>query len=162
MTTALVSALVLDRHRETVPASRGMLDGSRRNPAAIRGDPTVIVRVLVARVLPQHAARFNDVLRAKLADLQTQPGLVYAKLARRFAEDGEEEVVLFEEWRTPSDLWAWSQGRLGQPRLLPGTEQMVHHLTISHYEALDVLPDDLNLTVTWTDDGSGGRQRSGT
>lgn len=134
-----------------------MLGTSRRNPAAIRGEPTVIVRVLVARVLPQHAARINEVLRGKLADLQTQPGLVYAKLARRFTEDGEEEVVLFEEWRTPSDLWAWSQGRLGQPRLMPGTEQLVHHLSITHYEALDVLPDDLDLTVTWTDDGGDRR-----
>ena len=119
------------------------------------------MRVLTARVLPENAARINDLLRAKLADLQLQPGLVYAKLARRFTENGEEEVVLFEEWRTPSDLWAWSQGRLGSARLLPGTEALVHGLSITHYEALDVLPDDLDLSVTWTDDGTGGRRTVG-
>ena len=121
----------------------------------------MILRVLTARVLPQHAARFNDLLRGKLADLQTQPGLVYAKLARRFTDEGYQEVVLFEEWRTPSDLWAWSKGRLAQPQLLPGTEQLVHHLTVTHYEALDVLPDDLDLTVTWTDDESSDRRAAG-
>ena len=115
----------------------------------------MIVRVLTARVLPPHAARFNDLFRAKLADLQGQPGLVYAKLARRFAENGDEEIVLFEEWRTPSDLWAWTEGRLGAARLLPGTDGLVDALTITHYEALDVLPDDLDLSVSWTGEPGG-------
>src|SRR4051812_44154083 len=101
-----------------------MLTGSRGPPRRPEVDWIMIVRVLTARVQPENAARFNDLLRAKLADLQGQPGLVYAKLARRFAESGEEEVVLFEEWRTPSDLWTWSQGRLASPRLLPGTEEL--------------------------------------
>jgi len=70
----------------------------------------VIVRVLTARVLPARAAHFNELFRAKLADLEGHPGLVYAKLARRFAENGDEEIVLFEEWRTPSDLWSWTDG----------------------------------------------------
>jgi heme-degrading monooxygenase HmoA len=109
----------------------------------------VIVRVLTARVPPQHAARLNELLRAKLADLHGQPGLVYAKLARRFADGGEQEVVLFEEWRSPSDLWAWTQGHLADARLLPGTEELLDGLTVTHYEALDVLPEELNLEVTW-------------
>jgi hypothetical protein len=37
----------------------------------------------------------------------------------------------------------------------------VHHLTVTHYEALDVLPDDLDLTVTWTDDGGSDQRASG-
>ncbi|MFN8620842.1 MAG: antibiotic biosynthesis monooxygenase family protein [Chloroflexota bacterium] len=111
----------------------------------------MIVRILTARVPPDHAARFNDLLRAKLVDLRDQPGLVYAKLARRFDDLGHEEVVLFEEWRSPSDLWAWTQGRLASARMLPGTEELVEGLVITHYEALDVIPDDLDLSVTWSD-----------
>lgn len=110
----------------------------------------MIVRVLTARVLPKHAGRFNDLLRGQLEELRVQPGLVYAKLARRFDETGEQEVVLFEEWRTPSDLWVWTRGKLGQPRLLPGTEDLIDNLVITHYEALDVNPEDFDLTVTTT------------
>ena len=64
----------------------------------------------------------------------------YAKLARRLDHTDAEEVVLFEEWRTPDDLWAWTGGRINVPRLLPGTEELIENLTISHYEALDVEP----------------------
>jgi hypothetical protein len=133
-----------------------------RNQRPNEVDP-VIVRVLTARVVPDRAARLNELLRGKLDDLRQQPGLVYAKLARRFAEDGDEEVILFEEWRSPSDLWAWTDGHLGRARLLPGTDLLVDELTITHYEALDVFPDDLELSVTLTDrprdtrlGGSGG------
>jgi heme-degrading monooxygenase HmoA len=103
----------------------------------------VIVRVLTARVLPRHAARFNELLRGQLAELREQPGLVYVKLARRFDDGGDQEVVLFEEWRTPSDLWRWTRGRLGEPRLLPGTEELIDNLNITHYEALDLDPEEL-------------------
>lgn len=102
----------------------------------------MIVRILTARVPPQNAMRLNDLLRAKLDELQRQDGLVYAKLARRFVEDGEEEVVLFEEWRTPADLWAWSGAQPDVPRLLPGTDELLHSLVVTHFEALDVLPPD--------------------
>jgi hypothetical protein len=114
----------------------------------------VIVRVLTARVLPKHAGQFNELLRGQLAELREQPGLVYVKLARRFDENGDQEVVLFEEWRTPSDLWTWTRGRLAQPRLLPGTEELIDNLTITHYEALDVDPSQFELTVTETEDES--------
>ena len=103
----------------------------------------MIVRVLTARVLPRHAAEFNELLRGQLAELREQPGLVYVKLARRFDDGGDQEVVLFEEWRTPSDLWRWTRGRLGQPRLLPGTEELIDNLVITHYEALDIDPEEL-------------------
>jgi heme-degrading monooxygenase HmoA len=115
----------------------------------------VIVRVLTARVVPKHAGQFNDLLRGQLAELKEQPGLVYVKLARRFDERGDQEVMLFEEWRTPSDLWTWTRGRLAQPRLLPGTEELIDNLIITHYEALDVDPSELELTVTGaTDDAT--------
>ena len=118
----------------------------------------VIVRVLAARVSEQNAGEFNNLLRKQLDELRDQPGLVYAKLARRLGADGAEEVMLFEEWRTPDDLWAWTGGRLNVPRLLPGTEQLIERLTISHYEALDMgtdedlggpavsLPDDVSVS----------------
>ncbi|HEU4671371.1 MAG TPA: hypothetical protein VFS32_00555 [Candidatus Limnocylindrales bacterium] len=86
-------------------------------------------------------------IRGELDELREQAGLVYAKLARRLDTRGGEEVVLFEEWRTPADLWAWTGGRLNQPRLLPGTEELVENLEISHYEALDLDPSDLDLTA---------------
>jgi len=102
----------------------------------------VIVRVLTSRVPPEHVPRFNELLRAQLEELRGQPGLVYAKLARRLHDDGYEEVVLFEEWETPADVWAWTGGLLEQPRLLPGTEELVSDLVITHYEALDRHPWD--------------------
>jgi hypothetical protein len=117
----------------------------------------VIVRVLTARVSEQNAGEFNNLLRQQLDELRAQPGLVYAKLARRLGADRAEEVMLFEEWQTPDDLWAWTGGRLNVPRLLPGTEQLIDQLTIAHYEALDMdmdedaeaaattLPDDVSV-----------------
>ena len=108
---------------------------------------SVIVRILTARVPRQNVGPFNDLLRAQLAELREQPGLVYAKLARRLDENEGEEVVLVEEWRTPPDLFAWTRGRLTKPRLLPGTEDLVQNVTVAHYEALDLSPDDLAMRV---------------
>jgi hypothetical protein len=103
----------------------------------------MIVRVLSARVPSANVGAFNELLRGELVELRQQPGLAYAKLARRLDLDGGEEVVLFEEWLTPADLWAWTGGRLTTPRLLPGTEELVEELTIRHYEALDMTPADV-------------------
>jgi heme-degrading monooxygenase HmoA len=102
----------------------------------------VIVRVLTARVPPRNVGRFNELLRAQLAELKEQEGLVYVKLARRLDQSDGEEVVLFEEWRAPADLWQWTGGQLSKPRLLPGTEELIAELSIQHYEALDVDPSD--------------------
>ena len=111
----------------------------------------MIVRILTARVPRENVGPFNDLLRAQLTELREQPGLVYAKLARRLNEDHGEEVVLVEEWRTPTDLFDWTRGRLTKPRLLPGTEDLIEDLVISHYEALDLAPDDLLTRVLGTD-----------
>ena len=107
----------------------------------------MILRVLTARVPNANIGEFNDLLRRQLSELREQPGLVYVKLARRLDEDQTEEVVLVEEWRTTADLFAWTGGRLNQPRLLRGTEELVDKLVITHYEALDVSPEDLQQRV---------------
>jgi heme-degrading monooxygenase HmoA len=107
----------------------------------------VILRVLTARVPNRNIGEFNELLRAQLSELREQPGLVYAKLARRLDEDQTEEVVLVEEWRTTADLFAWTGGRLNRPRLLRGTEELVDRLVITHYEALDLSPEDLQQRI---------------
>lgn len=98
----------------------------------------MIVRVLTARVPSRHVSEFNHLLRAKLDVLHEQQGLVYAKLARRLSDEGDEEVVLFEEWATPAALWEWTGGHLTEPKLLPGLDTLIEELSIAHYEALDV------------------------
>ena len=112
--------------------------------------PGMILRVLTARVPNQNIGEFNELLRAQLRELREQPGLVYAKLARRLADDQTEEVVLVEEWSTTADLFEWTRGRLTVPRLLPGTEALVENLVISHYEALDVSLEDLQRRLLGT------------
>ena len=124
----------------------------------LRYRAAVIVRVLTARVQAPSVAALNQLLRAQLAELHEQPGLVYAKLARRLVEDDAEEIVLFEEWRTPADLWVWTHGRLATPRLLPGTEQLISELRIDHYESLDVIPQDVERLAEDREDGELGAE----
>jgi len=113
----------------------------------------MILRVLTAHVQKRDMGTFNELLRAQVAELRTQPGLLYVKLARRLESDGSEEVLLVEEWRTPADLFEWTGGHLNQPRLLPGTEALVASLVITHYEALDISPEDLGLRLLGGDAG---------
>jgi quinol monooxygenase YgiN len=113
-------------------------------PLIFRYPAAMILRVLTARVPSMNIAQFNELLRAQLIELRTQPGLAYVKLARRLHEDASEEVVLIEEWVTPADLFAWTRGRLTTPRLLPGTEDLVQDLIVTHYEALDISPEELS------------------
>ena len=113
----------------------------------------MILRVLTAHVQKRDMGAFNELLRAQVAELRTQPGLLYVKLARRLESDGSEEVLLVEEWRTPADLFEWTGGHLNQPRLLPGTEALVASLVITHYEALDISPEDLGLRLLGGDAG---------
>ena len=70
--------------------------------------------------------------------LREQPGLEYVKLARRLHADGSEDVLLFEEWRDMSAVYAWVGPRLTEPRLVPGVKELIEELTVSHYEALDL------------------------
>lgn len=106
----------------------------------------MIVRVLTARVRSDRSAAFNSKLRQQVPLLREQPGLVYVKLARRVDADGE-LVVLFEEWRDTAALYAWAGPIISRPRLLPGTEDLVEHLEVDHYEALDVDLDERGVPL---------------
>lgn len=101
--------------------------------------PSMIVRVLRARVRNERAAAADAKFRQQLPILREQPGLVYVKLARQVGPT-HEEIVLFEEWRTTAALYAWAGPVITKPRLLPGTEELVDDLEVAHYEALDVDP----------------------
>jgi hypothetical protein len=101
----------------------------------------MIVRVVTARVSTERAAAFNSMLRLQLPILREQPGLVYLKLVRQVDTDGE-NVLLFEEWRDTASLYAWAGPLITKPRLLPGAEELVERIEVSHYEALDVEFDE--------------------
>jgi antibiotic biosynthesis monooxygenase (ABM) superfamily enzyme len=107
----------------------------------------MIVRVLTARVRSDRAAAFNSKLRQHLPILREQPGLVYTKLVRQVDADGE-NVLLFEEWRDTAALYAWAGPVITNPRLLPGTEDLVERLDVNHYEALDVDLDEEGVPPT--------------
>lgn len=98
----------------------------------------VIVRVLRATVAARNVAAFDSRFRGQVDLLREQPGLVYVKLARRLRKDGSEEVVLFEDWRDPASLYAWVGPNLDEPRLVPGTRELIDSIEVAHYEALDV------------------------
>jgi quinol monooxygenase YgiN len=97
----------------------------------------VIVRVLTAKVRFSKVAAFDTLIREQAKSMRGQPGLEYVKLARRVEPDGGEEVVLFEEWRDASSMYAWVGPNLAEPRLVDGARELVEELTITHYEALD-------------------------
>jgi quinol monooxygenase YgiN len=99
----------------------------------------MIVRVLTARVTMERAGRLNALLRTQVPLLREQEGLVYVKLARRL-EGTHEEVVLFEEWRDPEAMYAWTGPAIEKPRLVPGAEELIEDLRITHFEALDIDP----------------------
>lgn len=101
----------------------------------------MIVRVLTATVPMDRAGHFNALLRTQIPILREQPGLVYVKLARRL-EGPVEQVVLFEEWRDPEAMYAWTGRDLQKARLVPGAEELIEDLIITHYEALDIDPPD--------------------
>ncbi len=86
---------------------------------------------------------FNELMRTQLPILREHPGLRYVKLCRRILQ-GEQEVLLFEEWQDTASLYGWAGPDLDRPRLLPGAEELVTDLRVAHYEALDMdpYPDD--------------------
>jgi len=108
----------------------------------------VIVRVLTARVKPGRASQFNALIRQQLPLIREQPGLLYVKLARRLEPDGGEEVILFEEWRDADAVYQWAGGDLAQPRLLPGAEEELVDVRVTHYEALDLSPEGIPESVS--------------
>ncbi len=103
----------------------------------------MIVRVLTATLKAERAEVFNALMRTQLPLLREYPGLRYAKLARRI-RSGEQEVLLFEEWRDTAALYRWAGPDIDRPRLLPGAEELVIDLHVAHYEALDMDLEDLD------------------
>ncbi len=101
----------------------------------------MIVRVLTATVRTERAGLFDALMREQLSSLRTQDGLVYAKLARRI-RNGFEEVLLFEEWRDTSALYRWAGPELTKPVLMPGSQELVEDVRVTHYEALDMQTED--------------------
>ena len=110
----------------------------------------MIVRVLTARVTGRDAPAVVVALRETLLELQKQPGMEYAKLARRLVDDGE-DLVLFEEWATPADLYRWTGGDLRQPRFQRDVTALLPNLVITHYESLDRTPEELGLDLVVAD-----------
>lgn len=110
----------------------------------------MIVRVLTARVAGSDAPAVVVALRQTLAEMGGQPGLEYVKLARRLTEDGE-DLILFEEWAAPADLYRWTGGDLRRPRLQAEIASLLHNLVITHYESLDRTPEELGLDLVASD-----------
>lgn len=107
----------------------------------------MLVRVLTAQVAADNVGEANTRMRPLMDELHAQPGLVYAKLARRLLPDGSEELLLVEEWRTPADLFAWTGGQLQRARLPRDLRGLFRELTLTMFESLDRLPEDLELEV---------------
>jgi hypothetical protein len=99
----------------------------------------MIVRLVTATVSTERAGSFNALMRTQLPILKDQPGLVYVKLARRIHGDVE-EVMLYEEWKDTAALYGWTGLEVTRPRLVPGAEDLVTDVSVSHWEALDVDP----------------------
>lgn len=97
----------------------------------------MIIRVINARVRSGRVGQFNAAIREQAALMREQPGLVYLKLARRLDGEGNEDVVLFEEWRDPDAVYGWAGPDLSKARLVPGAAEAVETVTVSHFEALD-------------------------
>ncbi len=97
----------------------------------------MIVRVLRVKVRARNVGAVDALLRTQVELMRSQPGLAYVKLARQVQPDGGEEVVLFEEWLTAADLYAWIGPNLTEPRLVDGARKLIDEVLVSHYEALD-------------------------
>jgi len=112
----------------------------------------MLVRVLTFQIAEPNAMEAHVHMRSLLTDLREQPGLAYAKLARRLL-DAHEEMVLIEEWLTPTDLFEWTRGHLERARLPERMPELFDNLVITHYESLDRVADELDLDVI---EGDGG------
>ena len=107
----------------------------------------MIVRVLTAQIAAPNVTAANLQMRELLDVIHAQPGLAYVKLSRRLLEGDAEEMLLFEEWLTPSDLFAWTGGHLEKARLPERTPRLFENLVITHYESLDRMPAEFELEV---------------
>jgi heme-degrading monooxygenase HmoA len=101
----------------------------------------VIIRVLTATVPEKSSGDLHVLMRQQLPLLREHEGLIYVKLARRLIGT-QEEIILFEEWRDTAAMYRWTGFDLNRPRLLPGAEELITDLRITHYEALDIDPSE--------------------
>jgi quinol monooxygenase YgiN len=85
------------------------------------------------------SGQVHALMREQLPILREYDGLVYVKLARHL-DGNQEEILLFEEWRDVASMYAWTGPDLQRARLLPGAEDLITDLRITHYEALDIDP----------------------
>jgi hypothetical protein len=113
--------------------------GERRRPHARRYAASMIVRVLTATVSQKASGELHVLMRQQLPLLREYDGLLYVKLARRLIGN-QEEIVLFEEWRDTESMYKWTGPDISRPRLLPGAEELITDLRITHFEALDIDP----------------------
>jgi hypothetical protein len=97
----------------------------------------MIVRVLTATLPVANTIAVHELMRQQLPLLRAHDGLIYVKLARRLVDVGE-ELVLFEEWRDVDAMLVWTGPDIARPRLLPGAEDLIDELDITHFEALDI------------------------
>jgi len=104
----------------------------------------MLIRVLTFDIAEPKAGEAHVHMRSLLDELRAQPGMAYAKLARRLL-DGHEEMVLIEEWLSPADLFEWTHGHLEDPRLPDRVPELFENLVITHYESLDHMPDELDV-----------------
>jgi heme-degrading monooxygenase HmoA len=101
----------------------------------------MIVRVVTVKVRVQQAGSLHQLLRRQLPLLRAYDGLRYVKLARRLDGD-REEVILVEEWRDATAMYAWTGPDLERARLIDGAEELLDEVSVTHYEALDMdLPE---------------------
>ena len=99
----------------------------------------MIVRIVTARVPMTRAGSLHQLLRQQIPMLKSYEGLRYVKLARRLDGD-REEVVLIEEWRDATAMYAWTGPDIGRARLIAGAEALIEEVQVTHYEALDLVP----------------------
>lgn len=108
----------------------------------------MIVRLIRVRAKAGRVGQLNALMRRRQAELRDQPGIVYTKLARRLEPGGGEEVVLIEEWRDPSVLYAWAGTDISDPRLSEDSGESVVDVSVTTYESLDIVFEDPEPTDT--------------
>lgn len=97
----------------------------------------MIVRVFTGRVAVRREGDFNANLRGRLDVIRSEPGNIYVKFARKIEGD-RELVMLITEWETAADLYAWTGGDVGKPRMVD--LDLLDHWKVEHWEALDPTP----------------------
>jgi heme-degrading monooxygenase HmoA len=102
----------------------------------------MIVRVVTARVRRGREQQLHQLLLDQGPVMRAHDGLRYLKMARQVLPEGE-RVVIVEEWIDPESLYRWVGSDLTRARLMPGAEALLESVTVEHFEAIDLDPDQL-------------------